>query len=200
MGSRRKGEREKGGKGEGEPGFAPLLPGVPSGLLARMMALSVAYQRERSNVEADDLTALVIRALGMIVGKMVRDDRDISDVSDSSDVSTKRHFVLTSLITAASQKLVEVLELDINLDQVTSRRIGRVLKKMRMQYARKSNSGSRGWLVSLDDLYRRAGSYGLDIEEITGIPNVTHLLNVTTVTNVTNVTVAKPTSTFEGIL
>ena len=51
-------------------------------------------------------TALVIRALGMIVGKMVRDDRDISDVSDSSDVSTKRHVVLTSLITAASQKFL----------------------------------------------------------------------------------------------
>jgi len=71
-----------------------------------MMALSVAYQRERQNVEADDLTSLVIRALGMIVGKLIRDDSDISDVSDSSDVSTKRHVVLTSLITAASQKFL----------------------------------------------------------------------------------------------
>ena len=60
-----------------------------------MVALSVAYQKERQKVEADEPTSLVIWALGMIVGKLIRDDSDISDVSDSSDVSTKRHFVLT---------------------------------------------------------------------------------------------------------
>ena len=44
------------------------------------MALSVAYQQERPNVEAADLTVLVIRALGLVVGKMIRDECAVSAV------------------------------------------------------------------------------------------------------------------------
>jgi len=42
-----------------------------------MNALSLSYQAERPNVEANDLTVLVIRALGLIVGRMVREDSDL---------------------------------------------------------------------------------------------------------------------------
>jgi hypothetical protein len=41
-----------------------------------MCALAEAYQGERPNVEMSDLTALVIRALGLIVGKMAKDERE----------------------------------------------------------------------------------------------------------------------------
>jgi hypothetical protein len=84
----------EGGKGEGDA--APLL--------SRMMALSVAYQRERQNVEGDDLTSLVIRALGMIVGKIVRDDGAISAVSAISAIRKERRFLPTMLVTGGSLK------------------------------------------------------------------------------------------------
>lgn len=82
-----------------------------------MMALSVAYQQERPNVEAGDMTALVIRTLGMILGKMVRDDGGIGGVGGIGGIGgvlTKRYFILTQSITMASQVLIEVLEVDIN--------------------------------------------------------------------------------------
>ena len=44
------------------------------------------------------MTVLVIRALGLILGKIIRDYGSVSDVSDVSDVTTKRHLLLTSLI------------------------------------------------------------------------------------------------------
>ncbi len=158
------------------------------------MALSVAYQQERPNVEAADLTALVIRALGLIVGKMVRDDSGVSGVRDVSGVHNKRYFIPTSLTAAAAQKLVETLELDIDLDRVSSRRIGHVLKKMRFTNTKQSNGGSRGWLVSLDDLHRWSHSYGLNEEEITGLSRVSQLLNAANAANAANA------NSFEGIL
>ena len=59
-----------------------------------MMALSVAYQAERPNVETSDMTALVIRALGMVVGQSVKEDGDNGDVGDVGDtVELTRLFV-----------------------------------------------------------------------------------------------------------
>ena len=49
--------------------------------------------------------------------------------------------------------LIEVLEIDINPDLVTSRRISRVLKKMRLVRAGQPGTGNRGWMISLDNLY-----------------------------------------------
>ena len=42
---------------------APLLPRSPAPLLDRMMALSVAWQEERPNVEAADMATPVVRRL-----------------------------------------------------------------------------------------------------------------------------------------
>ena len=41
-----------------------------------MCALAEAYQGERPNAETSDLTALIIRALALIVGKMAKDERE----------------------------------------------------------------------------------------------------------------------------
>ncbi|HRQ15361.1 MAG TPA: hypothetical protein PK205_18845 [Promineifilum sp.] len=48
-----RGDREKGGRGDREITPAPLLD--------RMMALSVAWQEERPNVEAADMATPVVR-------------------------------------------------------------------------------------------------------------------------------------------
>ena len=170
-----------------------------AGLRQRMMALEVAYQKERQNVEGNDLTVLVIRAMGMLVGKLMRYQGDLGDLGDRGDLSKVRYFLLTALITQASQGLAEVLELDLNNESITSRKIGAVLRKMRLPHSRQSHSGKKGWLVSLSDVIRWAQSYGLDPASITGLDIPTHGIEVTPVTQVTQVTQTKG-NRFEGIL
>ena len=160
--------------------------GMPALLLPRMMALSEAYQAERPNVETADLTGLVIRALGMVVGKMVRDEGAVSAVRTVSAVSSMRRYMATNLITAAAQSLVESYEMDISVDHVTSRRVGRVLTKMRFINHRPSGNRGRGWSISLDEVIRWANSYGMDPFEITGIDTATLYANGTNGFNGTN--------------
>ena len=75
-------------------------------------------------------TALVIRALGMIVGKLVRDERSISSINSISPINMesalhdKPHFISTFTITSGAQILVKANEVDIDLNNVTSRQIG----------------------------------------------------------------------------
>ena len=58
--------------------------------------------------------APVVRALGMIVGKLVRDGGDRGDRGNRGDLTKASYFLLTATITQASQRLVELLELTIN--------------------------------------------------------------------------------------
>jgi hypothetical protein len=164
-----------------------------------MMALSVAYQKERQNVEANDLTALVIRALGMIGGKLIRDEGELGDRGDRGELNRKRYFLLTATITQASQGLAEILEQDITPDEVTSRKLGSVLRKMRLPSSRQPKTGKKGWMVSLFDVIRWSQSYGLDPSNITGLNISTHISEFTPVTSVTSVTPIKD-SRCEGIL
>ncbi len=74
-----------------------------------MCALAEAYQKKRPNVEVSDLTVLVIRALGLIVGQRVRemgvigDSRTTGDIRNVSSVRSTKMFIPTSLITDAVQ-------------------------------------------------------------------------------------------------
>jgi hypothetical protein len=142
------------------------------GLRERMEKLSVAYQEERPNVETADLTALVIQALGMVVGKMVREkqaEAAIAAVSANAAVLRVKYFVPTDTLTAAAHLLIESQELDHDTTYVTGRRIGHVLNKMRLERSRVGKSSKRGWMISLDEVIRWAGSYSLNIPEITAI-------------------------------
>ena len=154
-------------------------------LATRMMNLSVAYQKERPNVEAGDLTAVVISALGIILGKMTKDDssispvKSVSSVNNMKDASKKPYFIPTSMITSGVQVLIEHNEIDINVEHVTTRRVGRVLTKMRLPNTRLPGSnGKRGWLISFNDLDRWATGYGIEAIKITGLQSFfTHGIN-----------------------
>jgi hypothetical protein len=52
--------------------------------------------------------------------------------------------VLTALVPQASQGLIEVLEIDINNESITSRKVGGVLRKMRLPHGRQSYTGKKG--------------------------------------------------------
>jgi len=101
-------------------------------------------------VEASDLTALVIRALGLIVGKMIAEARaqgvaGVAGVAGvTGDTRSKQWFVQTALVTGAAQQIAEALELDMNEEHITTARIGRVLKKMRLPNERHLKGGKRG--------------------------------------------------------
>ena len=142
-------------------------------------------------------TGLVIRALGLIVGRLVRDEGDMGDMGDMGDIRRKSHLLLTTLITQAAQMLLEAHELDINPEMATSRRVGSVLRKMRLQKHRQPKTGKNGWIVSLDDVVRWSIRYGLEPSSITGL-NINPLSdNITHITHITHITPATP---HEGIL
>ena len=142
------------------------------------------------------MTALVIRALGMIVGKLVRDE---GELSEHSELYRKRYFILTSIIAAAAQLLIQTNELDIDIDRVTTIRVGRALTKMRLTNARQPGSGKKGWMISFEDIVRWAGSYTLEPRVITGIDIVSHSTTFTEITTFTTFTPAQ-SDRFEGIL
>jgi hypothetical protein len=156
------------------------------------------YQEERTNVEVTDLTVLVIRALGLIIGQHVKDGGGVRGVKVVGGVSTTRCFVLTALVTSAAQRLNETLKLDFDPNSVTSRRIGRIIKKMPMPQGKQARSGKRGWMVSLEDVSRWAVSYGLDLETITGLSfqplynNAINDFNAPNATPTGNVSQTKP--------
>ena len=96
-----------------------------------------------------------------------------------------------------SSRLGEANEIDINLEHVNSRRVARILRKMRLVRDSQLHGGKRGWLVSLDDVIRWATSYGVDPGTITGVVinienNIpSQICNVTSGFSVTNDTTAK---------
>lgn len=96
-----------------------------------------------------------------------------------------------------SSRLGEANEIDINLEHVNSRRVARILRKMRLVRDSQLHGGKRGWLVSLDDVIRWATSYGVHTGTITGVVinienNIpSQICNVTSGFSVTNDTTAK---------
>jgi hypothetical protein len=162
-----------------------------------METLSMDYQRERPELEVSDLTALVIRALVQLAA------RDISDISAISDITQETHSLHfeTSKVTDAAVKIAQDNELDIDPDYITSRRVGRILGKMRLRKEREAGKGTRKWALSLRDLHRWTLSYAIPIpgDDAHKLPEPL-LHNVTTVTNVTNVTSPKADPLLEGVL
>jgi translation elongation factor EF-1beta len=128
-----------------------------AGLWQRMDGLSQKYQSERQEFESSDLTVLVVRALCKCLG---------SDVSDVSDVlpADSRTFITTSEITEAVKEVAADSEADVDIEKINTRRIGWVLKKLRLK-AEKSqrNSGGtkRGWPITGAELLQLTRRYGL---------------------------------------
>jgi hypothetical protein len=79
-----------------------------------------------------------------------------SHVLTFSDVSpdTTPHFIQTKFITEAAQHIAEQEELGIDLEKITSRRIGWILKRLRLQHKREPGSGKKGWQVSRVELQK----------------------------------------------
>src|SRR5947209_102874 len=153
-----------------------LEDGGVTGLYSRMESLSTGYQKERQQLESGDTTALIIRALCKCLDCDVVTLCDLCDVSTEGDVDEKE-FVRTADIEAAAKEIAEADELDIDLEKLGSRQIGRILSKLRFEHGDEGGTHKKGWKVSRRELSRFVRSLGLD-----------HSQNVTSVTKRHNVT------------
>ena len=139
-----------------------------AGLWQRMDALSEKYQSERQEFESSDLTVLVVRALCKCLGS------DVSDVSDVLPGDT-RTFVTTSEITEAVKEIAADSEADVDIEKISTRRIGWVLKKLRLKAEkseRNSSGTKRGWPITGTELLQLVRRYGLSSEGTTYEKNV----------------------------
>ncbi|HRQ13823.1 MAG TPA: hypothetical protein PK205_11015, partial [Promineifilum sp.] len=59
-----------------------------------------------------------------------------SEVSEASEGYNKRYHLLTATITQSAQAIAHVQEIDIQLDHITSSKVGRILSKMRLKKER----------------------------------------------------------------
>lgn len=162
-----------------------------TGLWERLEKLAVDYQRERPNLEMSDLTGLVIRAMGILIGQQL-EAGEVGRVSGVNGVSGVKgaYQLSTKSITDAARKIVEDEEMDIDPEHVTSRRVGRALGKMRIAKADQSGGKQRGWAITLGELERWCVSYGYELSRVVGgegnevDPGQSH--NATNAVNATN--------------
>jgi hypothetical protein len=125
-----------------------------AGLYDRMETLSMSYQGERPDLEIGDLTALIIRAINAVCA--------MNAINEKTPPITLK----TAEITAAAQQIVADDELDFDQDMITSRRVGRVLGKMRLASGgRQSGRGARQWVVTYRDLEKWTLAYGLELPD-----------------------------------
>ncbi|HWT02564.1 MAG TPA: hypothetical protein VN256_20095 [Pyrinomonadaceae bacterium] len=118
------------------------------GLWERMNELSFSYQRERQDFESEDITSLIIRSLCRCLGCEVVSLCEVSDV----DLDTSKVFVTTAKIETEALKLIEELDLDIDENEVASRKIGKKLAQLRFQKHREGGTGKYGWYASQKEL------------------------------------------------
>jgi hypothetical protein len=136
------------------------------GLWARMESLSWDYQKERLELEVSDFTSLVIRALLHCAITAIN--------ANTSITSDRAQFTIeTSKVTDAAVKMAQIEELDIDSDTITSRRVGRVLGKMRLNRIRQSGKGPRQWTITRRELEGLALSYGISVPDMLSVDTIT---------------------------
>jgi len=129
-----------------------------NGLWERLEGLSVRYQTERSDLEADDLTVLVIRTL------CVWTTHKITQAIRRGD-NPSSFVVTTDEVVTFAKAIAERDEGDPTT--ITHRQIGRALGRMRLAKApRPGGQGSRRWKVTCGDLARWTAAYGLPLPRI----------------------------------
>lgn len=121
-----------------------------------MHKVSLGYQGERQEMESTDLTPIVIRALQRCV-----DER--GDVLSFGDVSVDPTplFIQTRDITEAARAIAEEEESGIDIERITSKRIGWILKRLRVRIKREAHTGKRGWIISRLELQKYFTAFNL---------------------------------------
>ncbi len=143
---------------------------VNGGIWQRLEELSWLYQQEETaDQQSGDLTLLILQGLCKLVA-------DKSDIKDNSDISPAVWTFSTSQISECVQTIAENTEADIYKDSITSRKVGRLLCKLRLRKTREAGKGTRQWQISLNELNRWSAVYGIQLPiEVTRQTIVTHV-------------------------
>jgi hypothetical protein len=132
------------------------------GLWSRMEDLSVKYQDERPNVETGDVTTLLVRALAQVARGVISDSCAISDITYESTRLTVKTADLTKIV----HDLAEADEVDMNLEAITSRVIGRAMGRLRFKSTRENGRGTRMWEFTVGEVKRWGERYSLNLDPI----------------------------------
>ena len=137
---------------------------VIGGLWQRLEEMSWRYQQEETaDLQSSDLTLLILQGICKLA-------------ADKSDNATTSWTFSTSQISEAAQAIAENVEADIDKESITTRKVGRLLGKLRLRKTREAGKGTRQWQITLDELERWATVYGIHLPiELTRKTNVTHV-------------------------
>ena len=136
----------------------------------RLEEISWKYQQEESKeLHSGDLTHIILSGICQLLS-------DISDVSDSSDITNHGWRISTSQITQAAQSYAENTEADIDIQNINTRKVGRILGKLRLTQAREPGKGTRQWIFTTSNIQKWIKSYAIKAPD-----SLSSLLNVTDV-------------------
>ncbi|MBM3300419.1 MAG: hypothetical protein FJY85_10730 [Deltaproteobacteria bacterium] len=125
------------------------------GLYERMRSLAQSYQTDQIQLAVPDLTTIIARA---IIQKVCHECHySISAINSEtySDFTTED-------ISEEVKRLIKGEDIDLDLDYITSRRVGRALGKLRLtQLPRAGGKGSRKWRISASQLEQLSRSYAV---------------------------------------
>lgn len=83
-------------------------------------------------------------------------------MKDKNDISNIHFTFTTQQIFEATVNFAENSEADVDKESISSRRIGRLLGKLRFQKSRESGKGTRQWVVTLKEMSHWTGVYNLE--------------------------------------
>lgn len=127
------------------------------GLFQRMDKLSQDYQNERSDLDANSLTILVIQGLCHCA---------IHSICAISWKTPTEWEIETQQVTEAVLELVKNGEIDIDEKRINNRTVGRTLARLRLaEIPRPGGKGSRKRRLTLSDLQSFAVSYALKLPD-----------------------------------
>jgi hypothetical protein len=124
-------------------------------LASRIEGLAKKYQTERPDLEPANLTALVVRAL---ISCTLPSIISVSSNTSMSPEGRQEWTLKTAEVTNKACEIAQATDLDIDQQCITSKRVGRILGRLRI--SKHSNTSIRAWEVKASDVWRLALAFG----------------------------------------
>lgn len=157
-----------------------------TGLWARMESLSMKYQAERQGAGVDDLQVAILHGLCKLLAPGQSAISAIKTVCAITSEAIEGDEFSTARIAEAAKEAATELELDINLDWIAARQVGRKLGALRFESRRKDGKGGRGWNIRRTLVRDRVHALGLTPVDLPDPDADTPNINGTDGTNGTN--------------
>jgi hypothetical protein len=153
----------------------PEMPSI-TGLWDRLHTLSCRYQQERQDLEADNITVLVVKALWFCASSATR----ATSATSATNIVMNVPFLASVMLnpespqapcsmTVTTQNILDctlafALHQGSNIENITESRVGRTLGRLRLEKVpRPGGAGGRRWRITLDQVQRLTQAYGLDL-------------------------------------